>query len=182
MSRLAQFLAYQAVWFAAVIGAGGGRAWPGLVAASLFVAISVGLSRSRGVLLGLVILALVMGAALDGAFAASGWLRYSAPWPSTQAAPAWILAMWAAFAATFPGALAFLQRRPVLAFVLGAVAGPLAYLGAARGWNAVVFVAPMPRTLAALALGWGVSTCLLALYARRRSPAPRAATIEGAMR
>jgi hypothetical protein len=40
----------------------------------------------------------------------------------------------------------------------------------------------MPRTLAALALGWGVSTCVLALVARRQSMAARPATIEGAMR
>jgi hypothetical protein len=180
MSRLAQFLAYQAVWFAAVIGAGSGRAWPGLVAAVLFVGVTLALTPARAATLALAVLALALGAALDGAFAASGWLRYAAPWPAATAAPAWILAMWAAFAVTFTGALAFLQRRPLLAFALGAVAGPLAYLGAARGWDAVAFVAPMPRTLVALAFGWGVATWALAACARKWSARAPAVSFEGA--
>lgn len=167
MKALVQFAGYQAVWFAAAIGAGQGVAWPGVVAATAFVAWQLAVSEHRAGDAWLATTGLGLGLALDGAFAASGWLQYAAPWPSTQSAPAWILALWVAFALTFTRSLAFLQARPGTAFALGAVFGPVAYLGAARGWNAVAFVAPDERVLAALALGWGTATMALALAARR---------------
>jgi hypothetical protein len=164
---LVQFAGYQAVWFAAVIGAGHGLAWPGIAAAAVFVAWQLAASTQRGADATLAASGLVLGGLLDGAFAASGWLQYAAPWPLAMSAPAWILALWVAFALTFSRSLAFLQSRPGTAFALGAVFGPVAYLGAARGWNAVVFAAPDEVVLAALALGWGGATLGLALVARR---------------
>ena len=41
MNAAVQFIAYQAVWFAAVIGAGKGQAWPGVVAGAVFVVVSL---------------------------------------------------------------------------------------------------------------------------------------------
>ena len=168
-------IAYQLVWFAAVIGASHGRAWPGVMAMLVYVAGQLLVSRQRRADLRLIPLALVLGSLLDGALAWSGLARYAAPWPSAMLAPAWILALWISFALTFTQSLAWLQQRPVLAVLLGAIGGPLAYLGAARGWHVVSFAAPSWRGVLVLGIGWAVATPLLARLARHWSrPVPAA--------
>jgi hypothetical protein len=173
LNSLVQFLAYQAVWFAAVIGAGAGTPWPGVVAGAVFVAASLAWSARRDAGMRLVAAALVLGVLVDGGLATAEWLVHATPTPAFAGAPVWILALWAAFALTFTQSLAFLQSRPALAFALGAVFGPLAYWGAAQGWHAVAFAAPHGRVLVALALGWGVATWVLARVARPHVAPPR---------
>ncbi|MCV6801484.1 DUF2878 domain-containing protein, partial [Achromobacter ruhlandii] len=108
--------------------------------------------------------AVLCGVALDGSLSALGWARYAADaWP----APLWILALWAAFALTLNHSLAYLRPRPWLACVFGAVGGPLAYWGAARGWQPVQFEAPAWRATAALAAGWALALPALTAGARR---------------
>lgn len=154
-------LGYQMVWFCAVIGAGRGYAWPGVVAALAFVAWQWASSEDRARDARVLLVALVCGCALDGALAASGLLRYAAAWTGAAFAPAWILALWAAFAMTLPVSLAFLQRSVWLAAAFGAIGGPLAYWGASRGFDAVAFDSPW-RASAVLAAGWGASMAILA--------------------
>jgi hypothetical protein len=159
-------IGYQVVWFCAVIGAGGGRWWPALLAASVFVAWQWAVSRQRAADLRLVAAALACGLAIDGALAASGLARYAAAWPWPAFAPAWILAVWAAFAMTLNHSMRWMQPRPWAAALLGAVGGPLAYLGAARGWDAVAFAPPQWPALLALAALWLLAMPLLAGLAR----------------
>jgi hypothetical protein len=171
---LANAVGYQLVWFSAVIGAGRGLAWPALLAAAMFIAFELRRPGGRSRDLRLIVAAVCCGMVIDGGLAMSGLAVYATPWPSTGAAPAWILAIWAAFAVTLARSLRLLLPRPGLAMALGAVGGPLAYLGAARGWAAVSFdAAPWPA-LAALALGWAVALPLLCRLARPRAPATRA--------
>lgn len=169
MRRAGNLLGNQVVWLCAVIGAGQGLAWPGVVAAALYCLSQFWLNSTRRVDLRLVLAALALGLALDSAMAASGLARYAAPWPSSELAPAWILGLWAAFAMTLTQSLAFLQQRAWLAFVFGAIGGPLAYLGAARGWQAVTFAPPQWQGWLALAAGWGVAMLVLARLARHWS-------------
>ncbi len=151
---------YQLVWFAAVMGAGRGWAWAGVVAFVLFAATQWPVATRRRLTLQVMLAAVGCGVLLDGALAASGWAMYAAPWPSTSLAPVWILAMWAAFALTLDVSLAWLQRHRAVAAVIGAVGGPLAYLGAGRGFDAITFVQPVPA-LVLLAVGWGIALPLL---------------------
>ncbi|MFP7722863.1 DUF2878 domain-containing protein [Lysobacter sp. A3-1-A15] len=169
-------LGNQAVWLCAVAGAGRGLAWPGVASALVYCTWQLRGPDSRGMDLKLIVAALLMGSAIDGAMAASGWLAYAAPWPSAGFAPAWILALWAAFAMLPMHALAWLRHRPLLAFALGAVGGPLAYLAAARGFGAVALAGPPLATVSALSVAWGVALVVLmqlAVRARGRArPAP----------
>ncbi len=152
------------MWFSAVIGAGRGLAWPGVVAATLFIAAQLAASATARADLRLAGGAVLCGVALDGSLSALGWARYAADaWP----APLWILALWAAFALTLNHSLAYLRPRPWLACVFGAVGGPLAYWGAARGWQPVQFEAPAWRATAALAAGWALALPALTAGARR---------------
>lgn len=157
-------LGYQAVWFAAVLGAARGWAWPALVAAALFALVHFGVHGRRSTDARPLLCALAAGALMDGGLAASGWLAYSASVPTWP--PLWILAIWAAFALTLDHSLAYLQTHPLAAVLLGAVGGPLAYLGAQR-LEAVVFVAPDWRAIAALSLAWALVFPALTQLAHR---------------
>lgn len=169
-SRLANAIGYQLVWFCAVAGAGHGWAWAGPLAATCFAALTLHASPRRGQDVRLMLCAIALGALVDGAFAASGWLHYAQPWPSPALAPPWICAIWASFALTLNHSLSFLRGRPWLASALGAVGGPLAYASAARGFGALAFGVDEGLALLSLALTWALVVPLLMRLAK--SPRP----------
>ena len=162
----ANLLGYQAAWFIAVGFAARGLAWPGILACLGFAAISWWMSPLRRSDLQLVGAAFACGLLLDGVLAATGWLRYAAPLPALPG-PAWIATLWVAFAMTLQHSLQWVIARPAIAIVFGVVGGPLAYWGASRGLDAVVFTMPLQATLT-LALGWGIAMAVFAAIARRR--------------
>lgn len=166
------FIAFQLVWFAAVGGASRGWAWAGPLAFIVFAALHAAWApRMRGELR-LVAAAVAVGFAVDTLMAASGLAHYAAPVPSPQLAPLWIVSLWAAFALTLHHSLAWMSRRPLLAAMLGAVLGPVSYLGAARLFDAVTFAEPRWMALVVLGAGWFVALfalCHLAQRWRRRS-------------
>ncbi|WP_427852547.1 DUF2878 domain-containing protein [Stenotrophomonas acidaminiphila] len=165
MNTLAILLAYQATWFVAVIGAGRGSWWPGVLAAALFAVWRLAVSPARALELRLLLAALGIGLLLESVWVGSGLLDYAAwPWAGP---PAWILALWCAFALVVVPLLGYLHRRPWLAAALGAVGGPLAYLGAASGWDALRFSEPRWHALLALGAGWALAMPALAALAAR---------------
>jgi hypothetical protein len=177
MSFWTNLVGYQAVWFATVIGAGQGLWWPALASASAFVALQWVFSPLRTADTRLLCIALAAGLCIEGLLEATGWMRHAVPAPALPpgGAPLWILALWAAFAMTLNHSLAYLRGRPWLAALLGVAGAPLAYLSAARGWQAVAFEAPQWRGLALLAAGWALAMPLLAMLAARWArPAPTA--------
>lgn len=159
-------IGYQLVWFAIVISASRGQPWWGIAAALTFIVVQLVHSPVRVADMRAIVAALACGLLLDGALAATGWLHYASPLVSLPA-PAWILALWMAFAMTLNHSMQFLRGRPWLAAALGAVGGPLAYLGAARGFDAVSFALPAWRALLLLAVGWAASLSALALLGQR---------------
>lgn len=192
MSRRAILLnavAYQLVWFATVLGAGHGLWWAGPLAALAFLALHLGVfvrdggERRRD--LALVVAAVACGLVIDGVLSSSGAIVFAPAAPALPAggAPLWMLTLWAAFALTLRHSLSAVTRRPVLAALLGAIGGPLAYLGAARASGVLAFPEPRGMTLAMLAAGWCLALGLLALLASRHagaSPAARSTLAGGA--
>jgi hypothetical protein len=177
----ANVLGYQAVWFGAVIGAAHGASWIGVLAAALFVAAHAWFSDQWRSDLRLMLCAVSAGIVLDGTLAISGVLRYASADPLLPA-PAWILAIWAAFAMTLNHSLAFLRGRLDWAAVLGAVGGPLAYLGAARGFAAITFIEPAWRAVVLLAFGWTIVLPMLAWLAKHWHRRRRPVGLQGAVR
>lgn len=159
-------VAYEAVWFAAVIGAGHGLWWPGVVGTLAFAAWRLAVSEHRRVEARLVAVALLLGVILENLWVRSALVSYATPWPWAES-PAWLMSLWLAFALTIVPLFGYLHARPALAAVFGAVGGPLAYLGAARGWHAVLLPTPMWPTLLALAVGWAIAFPLLTTLAQR---------------
>lgn len=167
-------IGYQLVWFALVIGAAHeATGWP-LVAGALFIAIQVTLSHRVAGECRLLGIALLCGLVVDGVPAALGWWHYASPTPSLPpgGAPAWILMLWVSFATTLTRSLSFIRFRPGWAALLGAIGAPMAYLGAARGWAAVILPQPDYPALAWLAVTWGVALPVLAHMAGLASMPP----------
>lgn len=166
MERWINFVGYQLVWFAAVVGAARAQPLLGVVAAALFAASQLFASPDAKADAFAMLLAVALGMAIDGGLQASGLLQYASPQPGLLA-PAWILAIWAAFALTLNHSLAFLHGRTALATLLGALGAPLAYLAAARGFGVVSFAQPAWRGLVALAFAWALSMCAFELIRMR---------------
>ncbi|SEV92735.1 DUF2878 domain-containing protein [Luteibacter sp. 329MFSha] len=163
LAKLFNAIGYQAVWFALVVGAARGDTGWALLAAAVFVAIQVALGGRFVAELKVLGLALLCGLIVDGVPSLAGWWRYASPSPSLPpgGAPVWILALWLCFATTLSRSLSFLRRRRGVAAVLGAIGGPMAYLAAARGWNAVVLPEHPYPAVAWLAVGWAIALPVL---------------------
>lgn len=170
--KLVNAIGYQLVWLVSVVGAAHGQLFAGPLAAIAFAVLVLAFGGERRADLRLIPLVLLIGLLTDSAWIELGWLDYSAPWPSAQFAPAWIVGIWVSFALTLNHSMAFLKGRYLLAAVLGAVGGPLSYWGASRGLGAVHFVAPVAIVLLGLGIVWmGVFPLFARLSETRRSPA-----------
>lgn len=158
--------AYEAAWLCTVTAAGSGRAWPGVLAATLFVGWRLLESRQRRVECLLLVVALLLGAGMESVWIRSGWIAY-ASMSQLLPVPTWILGLWACFALTVLPLFGYLRGRPWLAVVIGGAGGPLAYAAAEHGWHAVSVIAPAWRGWCAIALGWSVALPLLVALAHR---------------
>lgn len=161
---------YQLTWFAVAWSAGQGRVWIGMLASVAFIAWQLGTSPVRGADLRALLCALVCSLLIDGAAAGSGLIVYAAPTPAMPA-PTWIVLLWGAFALTLNHSMAWFADRPWTATAFAAVGGPLAYLGAARGFAALTFADPVWPGLLWLALAWAIALPLLLNIAALRSVA-----------
>jgi hypothetical protein len=164
---IANLVGFNACWFALVLGAAHGLWWVGLVALAVFAAATLATSPWPKADLKLVGAAVVIGVVLETALVQGGIFRYASPVPWPGLAPIWMLGLWANFALSLNHSLGFLDRRFVLAAILGAVAGPLAYLGAARVFGAAEILALLPLALGILALAYAFATPMLVALARR---------------
>src|SRR5436190_14499843 len=110
----------------------------------------------------------MLGVVLDTAL--SNWGVFS--YPSSRAdwvswiVPPWIIALWIGFATLPRFSLAWLARRPAAAALLGAIGGPLSFLGGVR----MGAIAPRPEsalTWIVLAMEYAIVTPLLLWLAPR---------------
>ena len=164
MPPLANFLLYQLAWFACVMGAAKGQPMIGVGVAGLFIAWHLTLARSAKSELAMIVLTGLIGGAWETLIVHQDWVRYmggtSPNWP-----PAWIIALWLAFATTFNVSLRWLQNRHGLAALLGLLGGPAAwYAGARLG----ALELPDPSVaLMAIGFGWAVLMPFLLFLAHR---------------
>lgn len=159
------FVAFQAAWFACILGAAHDRAWLGVGAVALVVGAQIstgGAVRQDARLVGL---AIVMGLLWDTALLHWGVVRYAAPGPIDGLAPVWILALWALLGVNLRETLSWLHGRRWLAAAIGAVSGALSYVGAIR--LGAGQLPDTPLAVCVLALGWAVMTPVLTESARR---------------
>ena len=165
MKILLNALAFQLGWFACVLGGAYELPWLGTLTAALIV--SWHLNQAQRPAKEFTLLAAVgaLGAVWDSLLVAAGWLSYPSGTLMPSTAPHWIVAMWVLFASTLNVSLRWLRGRWVIAALLGATAGPLAYYAGA-GLGGVVINKPL-HAYAALALGWAAFMPLLSILSRR---------------
>jgi hypothetical protein len=167
----------QAGWFACILLAAAAHpVWAALCAVPV-CALHLLLSHRPRAVLGLMLAAMIAGWLADSLIAHAGWVIYGAADEASfvsaaqgaqsgavALAPAWIAGLWAMFATLLECPLAWLGRRRLLAVLLGAVGGPLAWwagvrLGAGRVDGAIGY--------AIIGFEWAVATPLLVACAER---------------
>jgi len=159
------FIAFQLGWFSCVLGAANGYPLVGPAAMLAVVALHLSMSTNPRNELMLLLAAAAMGAVFDSTLTMTGWLVYPNGVLLAGTAPYWIVAMWVLFATTLNVSLRWMHNRPIAAFLLGAVGGPLSYLAGAR-LGGLEFI-DKPAALIYLAVGWGLVTPLLVVLAHR---------------
>ncbi len=162
---IANFVLFQAAWFACVLGAAHGHAAWGSAAALAVVAWHLAVARRWQPEARLIGAAVGIGLVLETLLVQAGWVRHVDGVWLAGLPPHWIVALWALFATTLNVSLRWLQGRPWLAAALGAVAAPLSYAGGVR-LGAAQFADP-GAALAALAVGWALAMPLLVRLSER---------------
>jgi hypothetical protein len=158
----------QLCWWACILGAASGAPWLGPAVVTAFVALHLWRAvppAARARELRLLASAALLGFASDSALVLGGVLSFPSHaalgWPSTV----WMVALWVGLAATLRSSMSWLQGRPLVAVVVGALSGPLAYAAGER--LGAASLGPTP-TAAMVAIGivWAIAMPLLAWMAR----------------
>jgi hypothetical protein len=165
MALLVNFIGFQVGWFACVLGAANDKELLGI-----FIALGIVIYHvvNQGGLLKE--LKLVLAATAIGLFWET-WvlnldiLRYPSHPDALFWAPTWLIMMWALFATTINLSMRWLKGRWVLSVFMGAVFGPLAFIGGER-LGAVVFL-DSTLSIITLCVGWGLLMPLLLWIAER---------------
>ena len=163
--KLANFLMFQAGWLACVLGAARGQPWLG--PATVIPILAIHLSWARRPRQEAVLLAIcgLAGLLFDASLLATTWVGYPGGWWLPGLAPYWMLFMWLIFGATLNLSMSWIRGRPLLAALIGAIGGPLAYLAGAR-LGGITFV-ETTQALTALAIGWALVLPLFSQLAKR---------------
>jgi len=152
--QLANFAVFEAAWFACILGAAHGHPVWGTAAVLCAIAWHVALSARPATELALVAVLGGIGLVAESLVAAQGRVAYPSGQPVAWLAPYWLVALWGELAIALNVTLRWLKRRPLAASVLGAVFGPLSFLGGVRLGGAR-FV-DEPAALATLAGMWAL--------------------------
>lgn len=165
MSRklLLELVGFQLVWWVSAFGAATGAGTPGVTASAAFVALQTASGERPTTIWLPAAAAAVLGLCTENILVAHELVRYAAPWPGADYAPAWIVALWAAFGTTVCTVRKALGYRPYLnGAALGAALGPASYLAGA-GIGALKLGEPSVTSLLSIAVLWGVALPLLLL-------------------
>lgn len=163
--QIANFVVFQAAWFAAVLGAAHHIPLWGTACAIAAIAWHLGVSARPAQEAKLIGFACAIGFVVESAVAMQGHVSYPSGQPVGWLAPYWMVALWGEFAIALNVTMRWLKRRLWLAAVLGAVGGPTAFVSGVKLGGAQ-FV-DMTPALAMLALVWAVSMPLLVWLSNR---------------
>jgi hypothetical protein len=171
MRKLYNFVAFQAGWFAGVLGAAHGHEVLGNCAIAAILAIHLWITRERRGEALFLATTLPIGFAINTILHASGAVVGVGASASAWLAPAWLLAMWPLFGTLFNESMSWMTGRYVVSVLFGIVGAPLSYFGGARA-GAIRLHENTFFWIALVALTWGLAMPLfLRLQARCTPPA-----------
>lgn len=166
MRIISNGLLFQLGWFIAVLAAARGQALLATLAPLGVVSVHLLQVPDRAAALKLIAAAALMGFIGETILVAIGFSQFAAPLPLATVAPAWVVALWMAFA-TLPNlALRWFREHLALVAVLGAVFGPLTYHGGAQ-LGAGRVGEPFWLIMGAVGLMWAIAAPLLLWLAKR---------------
>jgi Protein of unknown function (DUF2878) len=152
--QLLNFVVFQAAWFAAVLGAAHQVPLWGTAAVVAAIAWHVFVSARPVEEAKLVAALCAIGFVVETANVLMGHVAYPSGQPDPRLAPYWMVALWGLLAIALNVTTRWLKHRPLLAAVLGAVAGPASFVSGVRLGGAV-FVDALPA-IVTMACTWAV--------------------------
>ena len=171
---LANFVVFEAAWFACVVGVAHGVPGWGTAAIVAAIAWHVAICERPAAELALVAASCAIGLTAETVVVATGHVAYPSGQPVAWLPPYWLVALWGEFAIALNVTLRWLRGRPLLAAVLGAILGPLSFIGGAR-LGAARFV-DATAALATLAVLWAIIMPLVTAIAPRLDGVTRRST------
>jgi hypothetical protein len=167
MRKILNIVGTQIGWFACALGAAKGLPWLGLVVVAVYLVLHLLWSEERLREAQFILAVGALGMVIDSLNKITGLLSYNGDILNISwLAPLWIGALWLQFASTLNVSLAWLQNNYLLAFVMGAIAGPLSYMGGVR-LGALALPHDKTFTVIILAIIWGIVMPLLAWLAKK---------------
>jgi hypothetical protein len=173
MSKLWNFLLFQAGWFACVLGAAHQQVLWAVTGSLAYIAFHIWRSSSPKQEFSLLLKVLIYGVLTDTLIMYLGLLDFRDAWPSPLLSPIWMWALWLLVASTLNSSLSWLRGKPFLGAVLGAICGPFSYEAGVRMGAASWGPDGQILGLALIGVVWAVAMSLF-LYWDRTS-------IEGAL-
>lgn len=176
MRNLLNFIAFQCCWFANVISAANGVPWLGPLVTALWLVghlVSLRGAEAPGGIaaeIRVLLAAIVIGWTADSALTLAGLISFAENAQLGGPSPLWMIALWTCFAATLRHSLGWLRARWLLAIVLGAVGGPLAYLGG-ESLGAISLTGDL--SIAAISAQYAIATPILLAIAHYTTRAAR---------
>jgi hypothetical protein len=159
-------IAFQACWFASVLGAASGLPWLGPLFAALWLPLHIRATGSFMVIETKLILAAgALGYVLDSAIVLSGGMSFPAQAQLGAPTTLWMVTLWLGFAATLRHVLGWIRGRYILAALLGGIAGPFAYWSGSK--LGAVVLTDMVFSLAMVGVEWSIAMPLLLVFISR---------------
>ena len=163
--QIANFVVFQAAWFAAVLGAAHQLPLWGTACVIAAIAWHLGISARPAHEAKLIGLACAIGFVVESAVVMQGHITYPSGQPVTWLAPYWMVALWGELAIALNVTMRWMKRRLWLAALFGAVGGPMAFAAGVRlGGAAFVDKTPALVTLVCI---YAVAMPLLVWLSRR---------------
>ena len=154
MPFLANIVAFNVGWLTSVIGAAQQVPLAGPAIVLVVIALHLRYVSRPSRELMLILSCGLIGAFFDSILVAFGWVEYPSGMFLDSLAPYWIIGMWMLFATTLNVSMSFLKGRPILAMALGAISGPMSYVGGQK-LGGITFLDPT-AALVTLSIGWGI--------------------------
>ena len=130
--QLANFLVFEAAWFAAVLGAAHGEPLLGTCCVLAAIGWHLSVSARPSVEARLVLALAAIGFIYESVVVLLGQVAYPSGQPVAWLAPYWMVALWGELAIALNVTLRWLKGRPWLAAALGAIGGPASFAGGVR--------------------------------------------------
>jgi hypothetical protein len=165
MAFFINFIGFQIGWFACVLGAVYEMELLGILIALIIVFYHIISQPNRCDEISIIFAAVIIGLLWESWVLGLNILRYPSHPDIFFWAPHWLIVMWALFATTINLSMGWLKGRWILAMLMGAVFGPLAFVGGEK-LNAVVFL-DQTLCIIVLSVGWGLLLPLLLWLAGR---------------